>query len=112
MPTITRGVYFIRNRPRRLIYIGSSVNIERRLQDHIRQLRAGKHPNKFLQLDWTNDGEQVFRWGVLTSVESGSIEAVEQICINEYKSYEPEHGYNQSAYSTGPLFLRLKNRRR
>lgn len=43
------GIYIIQNTNDGKVYIGQSVNINRRLKDHIRLLKLGKHKNTYLQ---------------------------------------------------------------
>ena len=46
------GVYMIKNLRNKKVYIGSTSNIEERLQAHRSALRRGKHSNKALQEDF------------------------------------------------------------
>lgn len=46
------GVYMIENLTNKKVYIGSSTNIEHRLQVHRRALKKGTHSNKALQEDF------------------------------------------------------------
>lgn len=46
------GVYMIKNITNKKVYIGSSRNIEQRLQCHRNALRSGTHRNKALQEDF------------------------------------------------------------
>lgn len=57
------GVYVIINERSNKQYIGSSKNINKRIQDHINQLRVGNHRNKDLQDDFNNG--DTFRFEVM-----------------------------------------------
>jgi group I intron endonuclease len=46
------GVYWILNLVNGKVYIGSSVDVENRLQNHKKDLIAGKHRNPYLQRAW------------------------------------------------------------
>lgn len=46
------GVYQIYNKETNKRYIGSSINIERRLKEHKRNLKANRHSNQHLQNAW------------------------------------------------------------
>ncbi len=48
------GVYQIYNKETNKRYIGSSINIERRLKEHKRNLKANRHPNQHLQREQSN----------------------------------------------------------
>jgi group I intron endonuclease len=63
-----QGIYFIRCTESRKTYVGSSVNMHRRLESHIRALRKGCHGSPILQRSWNKYGEQSFETGVLELV--------------------------------------------
>ena len=46
------GIYQIYNPINNKRYIGSSINIQRRLKEHKRNLRGGYHHNQHLQNAW------------------------------------------------------------
>ena len=48
------GIYIIRNTVNGKIYIGSAVNLEKRLYEHFWALRKNKHINKYLSLIYLN----------------------------------------------------------
>ena len=50
-------------------YIGQSVNIEKRLVRHSRELKSGKSPNKILQLAWNKYGETNFNAYILENCD-------------------------------------------
>ena len=54
------GIYSITNNESGNVYIGSSVNVNKRTQEHFRLLRKGEHPNSHLQRAWNKYGEQAF----------------------------------------------------
>lgn len=54
------GVYQIYNTVNGKRYIGSSIHIEQRFKEHLRNLRANKHVNAHLQCAWNKYGEQSF----------------------------------------------------
>jgi len=49
-------------------YIGSSININIRLNQHIRLLKRNKHKNKYLQKSWNKYGEKNFRFEIMETV--------------------------------------------
>lgn len=51
------GVYQIYNTVNGKRYIGSSIHIEQRFKEHLRNLRANKHVNAHLQSAWNKYGE-------------------------------------------------------
>lgn len=54
------GLYEIIHQPTGRAYIGSSVDVERRLKAHRAMLRRGIHDNRWLQRTWARDGEDAF----------------------------------------------------
>lgn len=57
--TPTEGIYYIRNHTTKQIYIGSAVDIERRLGQHQQALAANSHENRILRR-WANTDELTF----------------------------------------------------
>lgn len=54
------GLYEIVHQPTGRAYIGSSVDVARRLRAHRAMLRRGVHDNVWLQRTWARDGAQSF----------------------------------------------------
>lgn len=46
------GVYQIYNTETNKRYIGSSIDVQRRLKEHLRNLKANRHCNQHLQNAW------------------------------------------------------------
>lgn len=67
---MTAGVYRIRNRVTGAAYVGSSVDIVRRVKAHVGRLRIGTHESLRLQSDWTDQGSGAFSFGLLEEVPS------------------------------------------
>lgn len=59
------GVYCIRCILNGKSYIGSSVNLGKRMKEHRRVLRKGKHHSRVLQRAWDKYGEQMFEFFVM-----------------------------------------------
>lgn len=49
-------------------YIGSAIDINRRLKDHRELLRKNIHPNPYLQNTWNKYGEKNFRFEIMETV--------------------------------------------
>ena len=54
------GIYIIKNLLNEKIYVGSSVNIKKRFQEHKLNLRKNEHANFHLQKSWNLHGEENF----------------------------------------------------
>lgn len=63
------GVYEIRNLLNGDIYIGSSVDIYKRIYGHVNLLNKDKHHNKHLQSAWSKYGGDSFLFNVIEECE-------------------------------------------
>lgn len=89
------GIYEIKNKLNNKIYIGSSVNIEKRWKDHKYYLNNNKHHSILLQNSWNLHKEENFEFNVLEEVlDVNNLISREQYYLDFYKSYTPEYGYN------------------
>lgn len=87
------GVYQIYNKETNKRYIGSSINIERRLKEHKRNLKANRHPNQHLQNAW-NKYQEYLIFEALEYCEPDQCLKLEQEYIDYYNSANREFGYN------------------
>ena len=97
------GIYRITHTPSGLIYIGSSVNVGRRWNDHKRNLRIRQHRSKSMQVMWDSDGLTAFRIDVLEFIDDGRCRLVEreQHWIDHLTPYVPGIGFNTSMNAAG-----------
>lgn len=89
----TSGIYRFVNFKNGKIYTGSAINLYRRRIDHIKELRAGKHHNSYLQRAWDKYGEQDFCFEVLEICEKEKLLELEQRWIDRLNCVKP-NGYN------------------
>lgn len=87
-----QGIYKITNTINGKVYIGSSINIQKRLQDHKTNLRKNKHINLYLQAEYNEYTEDSFSFESLHECEN--ILFWEGRFIDAYISYNPKYGYN------------------
>lgn len=80
------------------IYIGSSVNIERRWKTHQRDLRGGTHANNYLQRTYNKYGANAFTLTVLEICAREELYAREQAYID---ALAPELRLNVSLVAAG-----------
>lgn len=89
-PKTLAGVYAIINIKTGTRYVGSSVNLPKRLKQNTDALRGKRHGNKRLQVEWECYGGRSFVCEVLERVEAEpygrthSLENCEQSYINVY----------------------------
>ena len=95
-----RGVYKITNKINGKVYVGESLNIEKRWKRHLRELSCKAHKNYKLQKDYDKYGEEAFEFEVIVTLDKDIPNFVdkfiniifEDIYITEYNSIE--EGYN------------------
>jgi group I intron endonuclease len=82
------GIYAIRLRSTRRLYVGSSVNIRARLGQHLSQLLANRHHAPKLQHTWNKYGQGQFEALVLEEVpRKRSLIVREQYWIDFHKAF-------------------------
>ena len=101
---ITRGIYKIKNIKNNKVYIGSSVNIKARWQQHKSRLRKGNHHSISLQRAWKKYGEDNFEFTILEVVNNEiSILDRENFYINQFQCANGRNGYNLLPVAGSPL---------
>jgi len=84
----------IRCLPTNKVYIGSSKNIEYRLNFHKRRLKNGKHRNPYLQNAWSKYNEKQFKFDILEECYLDVILDREKHYIEEYDACNRKCGFN------------------
>lgn len=87
-----KGIYCIYCNGNQKIYIGQSINCQRRFNEHIRMLNKGNHVNPYLQHSWEFYGSKEFDFLILEKCEN--LTEKEQYWINYFNSLNKEHGFN------------------
>lgn len=64
------GIYHIKNKVNKKLYIGSAVNIGKRWAEHLRSLVGGYHHNRKLQNAWNKYGAEAFVFAVVEFVDN------------------------------------------
>ena len=90
------GIYQIYNPINEKRYIGSSINIVRRLKEHRRNLIAQRHHNQHLQNAWNKYGD-LLEFKPLEYCEPDQLLDLEQQYIDYYNSADRRFGYNIDA---------------
>lgn len=67
------GIYKIINIVNNKVYIGSSTDTKTREKSHKKELRGGRHFNKYLQRAWDKYGETNFKFQVIEELEVDKI---------------------------------------
>lgn len=107
-PLWVMGIYVIRNAVSGRVYVGSSLNIRRRIKSHLKLLRKGKHHSPRLQHSWDRHGEGVFVYEKLEEVASADdLVPREQFWIDELRAHSQECGMNSLPRAGSPLGRKL-----
>jgi len=91
------GIYLLKINGK--IYIGSSVDMYRRLKQHFNHLNKGCHRNKHLQSSW--DKYKSIQYSVVEECSVDTLAEREDYYIEYYNSFNL--GFNQSYSSKSPL---------
>lgn len=76
------GIYAITHRETQRSYMGSSVDVRRRLAAHRSSLRRGTHTNRHLQRAWVKYGAAAFDWILVIFSEPSELMSDEQIYLD------------------------------
>lgn len=90
------GIYIIVNILNNHCYIGSSVNIQGRLNEHFRMLRSNHHYNTHIQHAYNKYGDEAFEVELLEECDTFELLEFEQYFMDIIK---PE--YNECPYAGG-----------
>lgn len=93
------GIYKLESN--NIIYIGSSINIFRRLKDHFRFLEKKKHQNPHLQNHYNKYGIESFTYSIIEFCNKDCLKEKETYYIEKYECFEK--GFNQSKNSYSSL---------
>ena len=90
------GIYKITNIVNKKFYIGSSKDIEHRLEEHKKHLFGGYHINPKLQNAWNKYGHDKFLFEIIEETESDQkiLFERENYYLSTLKPYERNVGYN------------------
>lgn len=88
------GVYQILNTANNKRYIGSSVYIYKRFNQHLNTLRQNKHQNRFLQRAWNKYGADSFKFQILLICSMENLDFYEELIIKEFQTNDAQFGYN------------------
>jgi group I intron endonuclease len=101
-----QGVYVITNTRSNKKYVGSSVNVKKRLSAHKRELRKGTHCCAHLQRSWSKGSEDLFTFDILEEVKDvGDLIAREQYWMDTLRLTFTL--FNTCPKAASPLGMRL-----
>ena len=88
------GVYMITSKTTGKIYIGSSININTRWNQHINKLNKNLHGNIHLQNAWNKYGQEDFIFEIIEKCNENELRDREQYYIDKTKCTDHTIGYN------------------
>ncbi|MGM9532742.1 GIY-YIG nuclease family protein, partial [Intestinibacter sp.] len=97
-----QGIYRILNLKNNKCYYGSSLDLDKRLYEHKRNLRLGQHDNKHLQSSWNKYTEDSFQFDIIEEIpliedideNNKNLRSIETDYIQKYQTYKDTYGYN------------------
>lgn len=90
----TSGIYKIVCLSNDKVYIGSTINLQRRIIKHRYDLRHGVHANRYLQNAWKKHGELVFEFRIIELIAAPLLVEREQYWIDKLRACDHRRGYN------------------
>lgn len=102
--TRTSGVYAITCRQNGKVYVGSSIDIRKRWEDHTRKLNKGSHHNSYLQNAWNLHGGDSFSFAVLEECNQPDLLSAEAKWMDRLNATDRACGYNLSKKPGSPMF--------
>jgi group I intron endonuclease len=92
-----QGVYIINNIENGKMYIGSSINIDKRIKEHMNKLKNNTHHNYKLQIDYNNADNSIFIYEILEEVVNfNMLKEREDYFIKLYDSINKGYNFNKS----------------
>lgn len=99
------GIYCIKSILTNKIYIGQSVYLKRRLQNHKKCLQKGNHGNEILQRHYTKYGEEDLVFEIIEFCSVEMLDEKERFWISFYNSLNRKNGFNmESGGNKGKCF--------
>jgi len=93
--TNNSGIYLIINLQNNKFYVGSSVNVKKRKNKHLQQLRKNNHDNSYLQYSFNKYGESNFVFTLIEDVpDKNNLIIREQYWIDTLDACNKNIAYN------------------
>lgn len=98
------GIYKIVNTVSGRAYVGQSQNIKKRIAEHFRLLRNGKHSNPRLQNAFNKYGEDSFAWNIEVWCEDvNDLDGIEEAFLSGEARFDEPLFYNIADFAKAPM---------
>lgn len=98
------GIYKIVNKVTGRCYVGQSERVRRRITEHFRLLRIGKHPNPRLQNSYRKHGEAAFYAEVVAVCDSvADLDVIENAFLTGEARFDEPVSYNVAQFAKAPM---------
>jgi len=97
------GIYKIKCLKNEKIYVGSSFDIIKRINNHFKKLKNKNHINRHLQASYDLYGKDNFTWEILERCDVEFLLDREQFWMDQTKCYDRTIGFNNCIKSDRPL---------
>lgn len=98
------GIYKIVNKATGTCYVGQSQRVKKRLREHFRLLRAGKHQNQHLQHAFNRYGAENFIGELeVECADPHDLDAIEEAFLTGEASFPEPVSYNIAAFAKAPM---------
>lgn len=95
------GIYKITNIKNGMFYLGGSKDINKRWNQHKRDLSKNRHHSIHFQRAWNKHGENNFLFEIIETTTEKELIKKEQYYLNTLKPWKNRIGYNLSKNSSG-----------
>ena len=95
------GIYKISYLKNNSVYIGQSIDIDRRIKEHKRKLKANEHSNNHMQNIYNKYGIDFFNFEILELCTKELLDTREIYWIKQYDSHK--NGFNQTDGGVGSV---------
>lgn len=106
------GIYKITNIINNKSYIGQSIDLNRRLKEHKRELNKNNHKNVHLQNAYNKYGKENFKFEILGEYPITDLDNIEKKLIKQYKTDNRQYGYNIEKGGNLNKFIPLETRKK
>ncbi len=98
------GIYKLVNRTTGQCYVGQSQRAQKRIKEHFRLLRHGKHPNSHLQNAYNKYGSDNFYGAIEIECEDpDQLDALEEAFLTGEAWFEEATVYNIADFAKAPM---------